>query len=94
MSLLDVVLCRAWNLQLGKLSNGTISFANWAPDMTSRKDTFWGDSPTYSGKYKSAYTNEPTSFAAGEPPAVCSDALSLRGVHRCSRPTARFSRGQ
>ncbi len=73
---------RAWNVRLGKLSNATISFANWAPDLSARKDAFWGDSPTYSGKYKSAYVNEPTYIAAGESrwryPVRCVEGCALR----------------
>ncbi|KXZ55131.1 hypothetical protein GPECTOR_3g282 [Gonium pectorale] len=54
---------REWNDNVGNLSVGVMSFAQWAPDLP-RKDAFWGDSPSYAAKYKSAYNKEATYLAA------------------------------
>ncbi len=50
---------------MGPLAEAVVTVAQWAPDLTARKDAFWGDSSAYTRLYLSTYGREPAYNAAG-----------------------------
>lgn len=53
---------------MGPLAEAVVTVAQWAPDLTSRKDAFWGDSSAYTRQFLSTYGREPAYYAAGNFP--------------------------
>ncbi|KAG2448437.1 hypothetical protein HYH02_006329 [Chlamydomonas schloesseri] len=72
---------RDWNDALGELSVSVTSLAHWSPDLP-RKDDFWGDAPTYAGKYKSVYQKDATQWAAAASATGYVLHTTLAGIFR------------